>query len=58
MFDCILLILPVSHKFGFGLIDGHAMVDAALRWSLVPKQLTFRSRTQRPDMYVYTCIAG
>lgn len=33
----------VSHLFGFGLIDGKAMVDAALSWRTVPEQKVYRS---------------
>lgn len=31
-------ILPVSHSFGFGLMDAAAMVDLARSWQRVPDQ--------------------
>ena len=31
--------LTVSHQFGFGAIDGEAMVTRAQRWTNVPEQI-------------------
>lgn len=43
-------IFAVSHKFGFGLMDGGAMVDKALNWSTAPPQLIYHSAQQDPEM--------
>jgi len=31
-------MLPVSHHFGFGLLDAGAMVELAMEWQTVPRQ--------------------
>ena len=49
------MFVTVSHKFGFGLIDGMAMVEAALSWVRVPQQLTYRSPIQR-DFHIYAFL--
>ena len=36
-------LFTVSHKLGFGLMDGGAMVNASLTWHTVPPQLMFSS---------------
>ena len=35
--------LTVSHQFGFGAIDGEAMVTRAQRWTNVPEQIKHTS---------------
>jgi len=31
-------LLPVSHRYGYGLMDAKAMVELAERWTTVPPQ--------------------
>lgn len=35
---CLITAFAVSHKFGYGLMDGEGMVDLASSWKTVPTQ--------------------
>lgn len=42
----------VSHKFGYGLMDGGALVTMAEQWTNVPTQKVCRSREDNKQRYV------
>ncbi|KAL1137836.1 hypothetical protein AAG570_009532 [Ranatra chinensis] len=42
----------VSHKFGFGLMDGEAMVTLAEQWRTVPQQLVYKTQEIVEEKYL------
>ena len=44
-----------SPTFGFGVLDGGALVDLAAKWSLVSEQHV--CKTQKYDRQMYVCTA-
>ncbi|KAL1138008.1 hypothetical protein AAG570_009703 [Ranatra chinensis] len=42
----------VSHKFGFGLMDGEAMVNLAERWTTVPEQHVCKTNKMAEDRVI------
>lgn len=45
-------LFPVSHKFGYGLMDAAAMVSLAEQWTPVPPQHICKSQEIPEDRYV------
>lgn len=43
---------PVSHKFGYGLMDAEAMVKTALRWKTTPPQVICRERVDSKERLI------
>ena len=55
---CVLLVLLVSHSFGYGLMDAAAMVRLARVWNTVTPQQFCEIRAPDSNKYVIRIILG